>query len=80
MHEYKTKGTCSEKIYFDIRDGKVYNVSFEDGCEGNLKALSILSEGVEVEKLISKMKGIKCGNRGTSCGDQFAKALEEAVS
>lgn len=80
MHEYKTKGTCSEKIHFDIRDGKVYNVSFEDGCEGNLKALSILSEGVEVEKLISKMKGIKCGNRGTSCGDQFAKALEEAVS
>jgi uncharacterized protein (TIGR03905 family) len=77
MYEYKTKGTCSTAIHFDIREGKVYSVSFDDGCAGNLKSLSILAEGMEAEELIKKLKGVRCGKKGTSCGDQFARALEQ---
>jgi uncharacterized protein (TIGR03905 family) len=77
MYEYKTKGTCSTAIHFDVRDGKVYAVSFDDGCDGNLKSLSILAEGMRTEELIRKLKGVTCGKRKTSCGDQFAQALEE---
>jgi uncharacterized protein (TIGR03905 family) len=77
MYEYKTKGTCSTAIHFDVRDGKVYSVSFDDGCNGNLKALSVMAEGMETGELIRKLKGIRCGKRNTSCGDQFARALEQ---
>ena len=76
MYEYKTKGTCSTKIRFDIRENKVRDLSFENGCDGNLKALSILAEGMERDELIAKLKGIRCGTRGTSCADQAAQALE----
>jgi uncharacterized protein (TIGR03905 family) len=76
MYEYKTKGTCSTAIHFDVRDGKVYAVSFDNGCDGNLKALSILAEGMKTEDLIHKLKGVTCDRRKTSCGDQFARALE----
>ena len=77
MYEYKTKGTCSKKIYFDIKDGKVFNVSFEKGCEGNMKAISALVEGLKTEEVISKLKGIRCGDKGTSCGHQLSLALQE---
>jgi uncharacterized protein (TIGR03905 family) len=77
MYEYKTKGTCSTSIRFDVRDGKVYAVSFDNGCDGNLKALSIMAEGMEADELIRKLRGIQCGKRPTSCGDQFAQALEQ---
>jgi uncharacterized protein (TIGR03905 family) len=77
MYEYKTQGTCSTAIHFDIRDGKVYSVSFDDGCNGNLKSISILAEGMAAEELIKKLKGVQCGKKGTSCGDQFARALEQ---
>jgi len=79
MHEYKTKGTCSSRIHFDIKDGKVYSVSFEDGCNGNLKALGILAEGMDAADLIKKLKGLDCGGRKTSCADQLATAIERAV-
>jgi uncharacterized protein (TIGR03905 family) len=75
MYEYKTSGTCSTKIHFDIRDGKVCSVSFDEGCNGNLKALSILAEGMEAGELIQKLKGITCGKRKTSCADQLAMAI-----
>ncbi|MDR1279036.1 MAG: TIGR03905 family TSCPD domain-containing protein [Treponema sp.] len=77
MYEYKTQGTCSTAIHFDIKDGKVYSVSFDRGCDGNLKALSILAEGLPAEELIRKLKGLRCGKKQTSCGDQFARALEQ---
>ena len=77
MYEYKTKGTCSVKINFEIKDSKVHNISFEDGCDGNLKALSILAEGMDAKELISKLKGIRCGKRKTSCSDQLALAVEK---
>jgi uncharacterized protein (TIGR03905 family) len=77
MYDYKTSGTCSTSIHFDIRDNRVYDVSFENGCNGNLKALSVLAEGMEAAELIKKLKGIQCKTKGTSCGDQFARALEK---
>ena len=76
MYEYKTKGTCSQKIYFNIKDGKVYSVSFEKGCNGNLKALGILAEGRDAVELVQKLKGLQCDTKGTSCADQLAIAIE----
>ena len=79
MHEYKTRGTCSKKINFELREGKVRSVSFEDGCDGNLKALGILVEGMEAGQLIQKLKGLRCGRKETSCADQLATAVAQAV-
>ena len=78
MHySYKTKGTCSVQIDFDIIDGKVSNVKFLGGCNGNLKGISALVEGMTPDEVISKLEGIKCGFKSTSCPDQLAKALKE---
>ena len=78
QYEYKTKGTCSQRILFDIEDGKVYNVTYLGGCHGNLQGISRLVEGMAVNEVIAKVKGIRCGMKSTSCPDQLAKALEEA--
>lgn len=78
MLEYKTKGVCSTKINFEIKDGIIHNVIFTNGCNGNLQGLSRLLEGMTPEEAIKRLKGISCGNKSTSCPDQFAKALEEA--
>ena len=77
MYEYKTKKTCSTKINFDVIDGKLRSVSFENGCEGNLKTLGILVEGMDTQEALKKLKGITCGKRGTSCADQLAQAIEQ---
>ncbi|MDR2418346.1 MAG: TIGR03905 family TSCPD domain-containing protein [Treponema sp.] len=79
MHEYRTTGTCSTKIHFDIRDKKVYNVSFEKGCNGNLKGIAMLVEGMETGELVKRLKGIQCSTRGTSCPDQLATAIAQAT-
>lgn len=76
-HTYKTKGTCSTEINFDIKDNKVYNVTFTNGCNGNLKGIGKLVEGEDIDKVISKLEGITCNMRPTSCPDQLAKALKE---
>lgn len=76
-YTYNTKGTCSTKIDYEIEDNKVHNVIFTNGCNGNLKAISKLIEGEDVDKVIAKLKGITCGFKKTSCGDQLAQALEE---
>jgi uncharacterized protein (TIGR03905 family) len=76
--EYITKGTCSRKINFDIdEEGKVRNVSFLGGCNGNLKAISKLVEGMDAKRVIELLEGNTCGPRNTSCADQLAKALKE---
>ena len=82
MHfEYETKGTCSRRINFDLDDNNVIsNVSFEKGCNGNLKGISALVEGKKAEEIIKNLKGINCNDKGTSCPDQLAKALEEAIN
>ena len=79
MHKYKTSGTCSSEINFDLREGKVHSVSFEGGCNGNLKALSILAEGMDAQELVKKLKGVRCGKRDTSCADQLSLGILQAI-
>lgn len=75
MISFATSGTCSRVINFEIVDGKLHNVSFVGGCPGNLQAISRLVEGMEAKEAASRLQGIRCGARTTSCGDQFAKAI-----
>jgi uncharacterized protein (TIGR03905 family) len=79
MYEYTTQGTCSTKIRFDIRDNKVRDLSFEGGCNGNLKGISIMAEGMDAAELSKRLKGVRCGSKPTSCPDQLARALELAA-
>lgn len=74
--KYKTKGVCSMAIDFDVVDGKVTNAKFTGGCNGNTQGVARLVEGMDIDEAISRMEGIDCGGRGTSCPDQFAKALK----
>lgn len=77
-HIYNTKGTCSTQISFDkADDGTITNVSFTGGCNGNLKAISILVEGKKAQEIHDLLKGNLCGSKGTSCADQLAKAVIE---
>lgn len=76
-HTYITKGTCSRQIDFDVVDGAVKNVKFTGGCNGNLKGVGALVDGMDVDEAISRLKGIKCGPKNTSCPDQLANALEQ---
>ena len=77
-YSYKTSGTCSREIAFEIEDGKVKNVQFFGGCNGNLKGISALVEGLEVDEVIRRVEGIRCGMKSTSCPDQLAQALKAA--
>ena len=74
---YKTSGTCSSAIDFEVEDGSVKNVKFIGGCNGNTQGISKLVEGMPVEEVISRLEGIRCGFKSTSCPDQLAKALKE---
>ena len=75
-HFYKPKGICAQGIEFEVRDGRVYDVTFAGGCRGNLQAIGKLVDGMLVEDVIAKVRGIDCRG-GTSCTDQLADALEE---
>ena len=75
MYEYKTSGTCSRSILFDIEDGKVKNVQFIGGCNGNLKGIAALVEGMDADEVIKRVQGVTCGMKKTSCPDQLAQAL-----
>ena len=77
-YEYTTRGTCARKILFDIQDGKVRDVQFVSGCHGNTQGVAALVEGMDVDDVITRLKGIKCGSKPTSCPDQLAAALEAA--
>lgn len=79
-YKYKTCGTCSREITFDLENGIVKNISFYGGCNGNLKGISALAEGKPAEEVIESLKGIKCGFKPTSCPDQLALALQEALN
>lgn len=78
QYEYKTSGTCSQRIIFEIEEGKLTHVQFLGGCNGNLKGISALVEGMDVDEVISRLEGTTCGMKATSCPDQLAKALKEA--
>ena len=76
MNTYRTRGVCSRSITFDVaEDGTLQNVSFEGGCNGNLQGIGALVEGMEIEDAITRLSGICCGFKGTSCTDQLAQAL-----
>ena len=77
-YEYKTQGTCSQRIFFDIEDGKVKNVQYVGGCNGNLKGIASLVEGMDVDEVITRLEGTTRGMKATSCPDQLAKALKAA--
>lgn len=79
-YTHKNIGTCSQSVTFDLENGIVSNVSFYGGCNGNLKGICALAEGKKAEELIAALEGIKCGFKGTSCPDQFSKALKEALA
>lgn len=79
QYVHYNQGVCSRCVNFELENGKVKNVSFEGGCNGNLKAISKLVEGKDATEIISILKGNDCGGRGTSCADQFARGLEEAL-
>ena len=76
--EYKTKGTCSQHILFEIEDNKLKNVQFIGGCNGNLKGIGALVDGMDVDEVISRLEGTTCGMKATSCPDQLAQALKQA--
>ena len=76
--EYRTQGTCSQRILFEIEDGKLQNVQFLGGCNGNLKGIGSLVEGMDVDTVIARLEGTTCGMKSTSCPDQLARALKAA--
>ena len=76
--EFKTSGTCSQRIFFEIEDNKVKNVQFMGGCNGNLKGVGALVEGMDIDLVIDRLEGTTCGMKNTSCPDQLAKALKKA--
>ena len=77
-YTYKTTGTCSSKIELELDRDVVHNVKFTGGCDGNLKAIPALVEGLTVAEVEQKIGGIRCGFKNTSCGDQLAKACRAA--
>ncbi len=80
-YSYKTQGTCSREIFFELDEtGKLRNVNFIGGCNGNLKGISKLVEGMTPEEVISRCEGIKCGFKNTSCPDQLSKAIKKALN
>ena len=78
--KYKTSGVCSREISFEVVDGKLHDVRYLGGCNGNLQGVGALIEGMEIHEAISRLKGIKCGFKSTSCPDQLATALEQYLA
>ncbi|MCH5153172.1 MAG: TIGR03905 family TSCPD domain-containing protein [Clostridiales bacterium] len=78
--KYTTSGVCSREIEFEVVDGKLHGVRYLGGCNGNLQGVGALVEGMEIHEAITRLKGIKCGMKGTSCPDQLATALEQYLA
>ena len=77
--EYKTQGVCASKIVFEIQADRVDNIRFIGGCNGNTQGVAKLANGRKVEEVIALLKGIRCGAKPTSCPDQLARALTQAL-
>ena len=78
---YKTKGVCAQGIEFEIDDNKkVHNIKFTGGCSGNTQGVAHLAEGMDADEVISRLEGIRCGFKPTSCPDQLAKAIRQALN
>ena len=78
-YTYRTQGTCSQAIEFEIEDGVVKNVQFYGGCNGNTQGVARLVEGMKTEDVLARLEGIRCGFKPTSCPDQLCKAIRQAV-
>lgn len=78
-YKFRNSGVCSSMVEFDMTDGIVSNVKFTGGCNGNLKGIAAMAEGMKAEDVIERLEGIKCGFKNTSCPDQLAKALRVAL-
>lgn len=78
MKTFKTNGVCSTRIAFETENNILTHVKFTGGCPGNLKAIAALVEGMPVEEVIKRLKGISCGGKTTSCADQLARALQQS--
>ena len=76
-YKYKPQGVCSTEIIIEIENGKIKNLQVQNGCNGNLKGISSLVKGMNIDSVIERLKGIECGRKGTSCPDQIARALEK---
>lgn len=79
-YSYRPNGVCSRMISFDIEDGTVKNIKFTGGCSGNTQGVASLAEGMKADEIIERLSGIRCGFKGTSCPDQLAKAVKEALA
>jgi len=75
-YQYKTQGTCSQLIVVDVEEDIIKSVVFLGGCSGNLQGISKLVEGMKIDDVVSRLEGINCGMKGTSCPDQLSKALK----
>ena len=80
VYTYRPKGVCSQMMKIELEDGIIKNIEVLGGCNGNLQGISSLVRGMRAEDAIARMKGIRCGFKKTSCPDQMAKALEEALA
>lgn len=76
--EYRPRGTCSTMIHFEVTDHKLHNLTFTSGCSGNLQGIGRLVEGMDIDEVIHRLRGIRCGFKPTSCPDQLSRALEQA--
>jgi uncharacterized protein (TIGR03905 family) len=78
---FKPQGVCSTLISFELDDQKrIHNLRYEKGCDGNLKALGVMTEGMPAREVMDKLRGVNCGNKGTSCADQLAQALDYVLT
>ena len=79
--KYTPKKTCSTKITFDLDSANIIrDIRFTDGCDGNLKGIAALAEGMDAAELVKKFRGMRCGKKNTSCPDQLAQAIEKAIN
>ena len=78
-YSYRPKGVCSQRMTIELEDGVIRDVQILGGCNGNLQGIAALVRGMKAEEAIARMRGIRCGFKNTSCPDQLAKALEEAL-
>lgn len=77
--DYRTRGVCSTRMVIDVEDDTIQSVKIFNGCDGNLQGISRLVEGMKVADAISKLEGIRCGGKPTSCPDQLAQALKQSI-
>lgn len=78
-HTYIPSGVCSKKIDFDYEDGKIYNLKYVGGCNGNLKAIARLVEGLSFNEVVKRLEGNTCGIKNTSCANELVKAIKEVM-